>query len=157
MNLICPECKNNFIAVLNHRKPHFKHKPHSTCLGSPESYLHWLTKEVFKQIKEIEIPELLIDDLPEKPRQKFQNKYNKIIDANIPASFRSIFKKGLKKELSESRKVSIDKYDIEKEFKTKSGPIVVDIVAEINTRKILINPFFSNPVDEEKKEKVILN
>ncbi len=53
----------------------------------------------------IEVPELLIDDLPEKSRQNFQYKYNKIIDPNIPESFRSIFKKGLKKELSESKKV----------------------------------------------------
>lgn len=154
LNLICPECRNNFIAVLNHRTPHFKHKPHSTCKGSPESYLHWLTKEVFKRIKEIEIPELLIDDLPEKHRQKFQYKYNKIIDANVPESFRAIFKKGLKKELSISTKISIDKYDIEKEFKTKLGNIVVDIVAEIKTKKIFIEPYFSNPIDVEKKEKL---
>lgn len=156
LNLICPDCKNNYIAVLNHQTPHFKHKPHSTCKGSYESYIHWLTKEVLKTIKEIEFPKLLINDLPEKNRQNFQSKLNKIIDKNIPETYRSKFKKELKNELFESSKASVDTYEIEKVYKTELGDIIVDVVANIKSKKIFIEPFFSNPIDEEKKKKLSL-
>jgi len=96
LKLICPVCKDNFIAIINHRNPHFRHKPNTECSGNLESYIHWLTKEVFKQIGELDIPELLIDDLPEKHRQKFQLDFNAILDTNIPYSFQGEFKKGLK-------------------------------------------------------------
>lgn len=56
LSLFSPICRHNFIAVLQHQTPHFKHKPHSTCSGSLESYLRCLAKELFKQIKEIETP-----------------------------------------------------------------------------------------------------
>lgn len=71
MSIICPICKDNFVAVLNHQTPHFKHKTRVNCSGSLETYIHWLAKEVFKDLGEFEIPQLLIDDLPEKQRQKF--------------------------------------------------------------------------------------
>ncbi|WP_405247831.1 hypothetical protein [Cellulophaga sp. Asnod2-G02] len=156
LKLSCPECKNSFIAVSNHKTPHFKHKPNSICSGSPESYLHWLTKEVFKEITEIEIPKLVIDDLPEKSRQNFQLKYNKIIDLHVPESLRSKFKKSLKKELYKSKKLSIENCYIEKEFNTTLGSIIVDVILEIKTKKIFIEPFLSNPIDEEKKKKLKL-
>ena len=153
-DLSCPQCKEKFIPVLNHQSPHFKHKPNINCTGSLESYLHWLTKEVFKQIKEVEIPEINDDDLPEKSRQKFQQVYNNIVDSNISASFRGLFREGLNKNLCESKIVSIDKYDIEKIFKTEYGEIRADIVGVSNKRKIIIEPFFTNPIDQKKKKKL---
>jgi hypothetical protein len=78
LNFICPDCKKSFIAVLNHKTHHFKHKPNSTCVGSFESNIHWLSKEIFKTIKEFEIPEIKIDELPEKQRELFQFTYNEI-------------------------------------------------------------------------------
>lgn len=152
----CPSCRKGFVAVRNHQTPHFKHKHGARCSVSPETYLHWVTKMVFKQIEEIEIPELLIDDLPERHRQKFQQTFNKIIDPNVPESFRSIFKKGLKDNLSESRKLVLDKVDLEKEFETILGNIRVDIVATASNEKLFIEPFFTNPIDEEKRKKLIL-
>jgi len=155
-HLFCPECKGRFIAVLRHQTPHFKHKSHIKCSGNPETYLHWLAKEVIKDVNEIEVPELLIEGLPEKHRQNFQSMFNKIVDLNMPESFRSIFKEGLKKNLSESRKILIDKYDIEQAFKTNIGDIVVDIVANTKSKILFIEPFFSNPVNKEKEKKLSL-
>lgn len=154
LSLYCPTCKTNFIAVLNHRTPHFKHKPNTSCSGTQETYLHWLSKELFKEIKEIEIPELHIDDLPEKQRQKFQLKFNKIIDPNVPETFRSIFKKSLKKNLINSRKIVLDNIEIEKEFKTTYGNIRVDVVAINKGKPLFIEPFFTNPIDKEKEGKI---
>tara|TARA_R110001583_G_scaffold104996_1_gene252432 strand:- start:898 stop:1524 length:627 start_codon:yes stop_codon:yes gene_type:complete len=105
-------------------------------------------------MEEIEIPELFIDDLPEKPRQKFQFQLNKILDSKIPDSFRSEFRKGLKQNLTESRKLSIDKLDIEKEFKTSLGDIRVDVVANSKSERIFIEPYFTNEIDEDKKNKL---
>lgn len=156
LNLFCPQCKNNFIAVLNHQTKHFKHKPNSTCSGSLESYLHWLAKELFKLIKEIETPELFIDDLPEKKRQKFQSMYNKTIDDNVPETLRSMFKKGLKKNLTESRKLLIVKCETEKGFTTEIGNIVVDVIIMSQNEAFFIEPFFTNQIDDEKKEKLAL-
>jgi len=153
-DLICKDCNDNFVAVLNHPTPHFKHKPNSSCKGNEESYIHWVTKEIFKQIKEIELPELFINDLPEKHREKFQITKNKIIDPNVPETFRSEFKKGLKEHLFESKKILIDKIDIEKEFKTTLGDIRVDIVANTQNKTIFIEPFFTSKIDKNKKEKL---
>jgi hypothetical protein len=93
LNFICPDCKKSFIAVLKHNTPHFKHKPNSTCVGSFESNIHWLTKEIFKTIKKYEIPEIKIENLPEKQRQIFQSTFNKILEFNIPEKMRPEFRK----------------------------------------------------------------
>ncbi|WP_170284046.1 hypothetical protein [Flagellimonas olearia] len=153
-NLICPMCRGNFIAVLNHQTPHFKHKPNNDCKGNFESYIHWLTKVLFKQLKEIEIPELLIEDLPEKKRQYFQFKKNSIIDSKLPFELRDGFMKGLKKCLNDSRKLVIDSVALEQEFKTSLGNIRVDVVVESNGKKLFIEPFYTNKIGLEKRDKL---
>lgn len=154
-NLICKECEENFIAVLNHQTPHFKHKPNSSCEGTVESYIHWLTKEVFKNIEEIEVPKLLIDDLVEKQREKFQLAYNRIIDSKIPEKLRLHFKSKLKRNLTESKTIKIKNTEIEKVFKTVLGDIKVDIVTFNKNKKIFIEPFWSNEINQEKKNKIL--
>nr|WP_298332572.1 hypothetical protein [uncultured Christiangramia sp.] len=149
-NLICPVCKDKFTAVLNHQTPHFKHKPHINCSGSVETYVHWLAKELFKKIKEFEIPELMIDDLPEKHRQKFQRNF----DSNVPETFRGEFKKGLKNNLTNSKVLAFEKLETEKEYKTQIGDVRVDIVATVQDEEFFIEPFFSNIIDDKKKEKL---
>lgn len=155
-NLICPICKEGFVAVINHPTQHFRHKPNTICTGNSETFLHWVVKEIFKDINEFEIPEIYIDDLPENKRQIFQKKKSEILDANIPDSFYSEFKKGLKSFLFNSKKVLINKIKTEEEFETKFGDVVIDIVAYNEDEKIFIEPFFSNPIDKEKKKKLSL-
>lgn len=155
-HLGCPYCRHSFVAVRNHQTPHFKHKARSSCSVSQETYLHWVTKEVFKEIKEIELPELLIDDLPGKQRQRFQAIFNEIIDHNMPESFRGIFIKSLKNNLSESLELKIDGVHTEIDFETELGNIRVDIVVDHLQRKLFIEPFFSNPIDNEKRRKLQL-
>lgn len=155
-NLICPDCKSSFIAVQNHKTPHFKHKSNIVCTGSKETYIHWLSKEIFKTLKEIQLPQILIKDLPEKPRQQFQYKYNKVIDGNIPENFRTKFVKGLKKNLNDSKNILIDTVEIEKEFQTDLGNIRVDVVAKIKNKLLFIEPFVTNKLDVNKKKKLLL-
>ncbi len=155
-NLVCPQCKNKFISIINHQTPHFKHKPESTCEGSRESYIHWLAKELFKEIEEFQVPEVFINDLPEKHRQSFQQIYNQTIDQNIPETLRIRFKKELKKNLSEEEIISINLLEIEKEYKTNLGDVQIDIVVNNMGNEMFIEPFYSNPINNEKKEKLSL-
>lgn len=155
-HLGCPNCQEVLIAVLNHQTPHFKHKPHSTCSGNSETFLHWMAKELFKEIDVIELPELFIDDLPEQPRQVYQYNLNKIVDNNVPGSYRHTFKQGLKKNLSQSTSVVIDNCWTEKDYQSDLGNIRVDIVISVGGKEIFIEPYFSNPIDKEKKNKLML-
>lgn len=155
-NFICKECAEDFVAVLNHQTPHFKHKSNSSCKGTSETYLHWLAKEVFKEIKSVDLPELLIDDLQEKQRERFQLVYNKIIDSNIPELLRVKFKKELKRNLTEGKVLKIENIETEKEYKTDLGNVLIDIIATNQIEKVFIEPFFSNPVNNEKKNKLLL-
>ena len=155
-DLICPICKDNYISVINHQTPHFKHKPHTNCTGSVESYIHWLAKEVFRKLNEFEIPEILIDDLPEKHRQKFQYNFNRILDSNVPDTFRTEFVKGLKKNLTESKTLLIEKVEKEIEYKSNLGNVRIDIVATVQNKEYFIEPFFSNEINKFKKNKLSL-
>lgn len=154
LNFICPDCEKSFIAVLNHSTPHFKHKPNSSCVGSFESNIHWLTKEIFKTIKEFKIPEINIDDLPEKQRELYQLTFNKIMEPNIPEKLRPKFRKAVKREFIDERKVLVGNTEIEKQFKTDIGNIVVDIITYSENERMFIEPFYSNPINKEKKEKL---
>ena len=150
--LICPMCLGNFIAVKNHRTPHFRHNYYRDCKGSTESYVHRLTKVLFKKLKSIEIPELLIDDLPEKKRQYFQSIHNKILDSNLPYDLQGKFRRGLKQNLNDSKVLMIDDVEIEKEFKTSIGDIRVDVVVTSQNEKSFIEPFYTNRISAEKKK-----
>jgi len=155
-DLICQECVESFIAVLNHQTPHYKHKPNSKCKGNIESYIHWVTKEIFKQITQIELPEIFKDNLSDNQREKLDKQVNKLIEQNVPKNLHLKFRKGLKKNLSESGKFQIEKIESEKEFNTSLGNVRIDIVATINNQNLFIEPFFTNPIDDLKKRKLAL-
>jgi len=154
--LICLECKENFIAVRKHQTPHFKHKPNSKCKGNVETYIHWITKEVFKEIKEIELPEIFIYNLTENQREKFDNQINILIKNNVPRNLQIKFRKNLKKNISESGIFRIEKIETEKEYKTPLGDVRIDIVITINNQEVFIEPFFSNQIDDFKRRKLTL-
>ncbi|WP_421808762.1 hypothetical protein [Flagellimonas sp.] len=154
--LICLECKENFVAVRKHQTPHFKHKPNSKCKGNVETYIHWITKEVFKEIKEIELPEIFIHNLTENQREKFNNQVNLLIKHNVPENLQIKFRKNLKKNISESGIFQIEKIETEKEYKTTIGNVRIDIVITINNQEVFIEPFFSNQIDDFKRRKLIL-
>jgi hypothetical protein len=153
-DLICLECKESFIAILKHQTPHFKHKPNSKCIGNVESYIHWVTKEVFKEIKEIEVPRIFKDNLTNSQRKKIDNQVNSLIEEHVPKNLHLKFRKNLKKNISESRTLKIENIETEKEFKTTIGNIRVDIVATISNQQLFIEPFYTNPIDETKKGKI---
>ena len=112
-DIICLDCNESFIAVRNHQTPHFKHKPNTKCEGNFETYIHWVTKEVFKEIKEIEIPEIEIKNLTSKQKEQLENKINNLIKSNLPLNRHSELKANLKQQMSESRVFQIEKLSID--------------------------------------------
>lgn len=154
--LICLECKESFVAVRKHQTPHFKHKTNSKCKGNVESYIHWVTKEVFKKIKEIELPEIFKDNLTDTQREKLNNKVNSLIEKQVPKNLHLKFRRDLKKNISENGVFQIEKIETEKEFKTSLGNVRIDIVATINNQKLFVEPFFTNQIDDLKKQKLTL-
>ena len=154
--LICLECKESFVAVRKHQTPHFKHKPNSKCKGNVESYIHWVTKEVFKEIKEIELPEIFIDNLTDIQREKLNIKVKSLIEKNVPENLHLKFRRDLKKNISKNGVFQIEKIETETEFKTSLGNVRIDIVTTINNQKLFIEPFFTNPIDDLKKQKLTL-
>lgn len=155
-DLICNDCKECFNCILNHTTPHFRHKPGSNCQGNVESYLHWLTKECFRLIKEIELPEIFKSNLDEKIQDNFDTQVSSLIKHNVPQNLIFEFKKNLKKNLSDSGKYRIEKVDIEKGFKTNIEDVRVDIVATINSQELFIEPHYMNPIDLDKRRKLEL-
>lgn len=155
-DIICLDCNESFIAVRNHQTPHFKHKPNTKCEGNFETYIHWVTKEVFKEIKEIKIPEIEIKNLTSKQKEQLENKINNLIKSNLPLNRHSELKANLKQQMSESRVFKIEKLSIEKEYKTPLGKVRIDIVAKINKQELFIEPFYTSKIDELKKRKLTL-
>ena len=153
LNFVCPDCEKSFVAVLNIKTPHFKHKPNSACTGSFESNIHWLTKEIFKTIKRYVIPEVKIENLPEKQRQKFQLRFNEILEL-IPEKLRPKFRDVFKREFIDEREIIVGRIEIEKVFKTDLGNICVDIISYSENETIFIEPFYSNQITTEKKKKL---
>jgi len=155
-DLICLECRENFIAVRKHQTPHFKHKPNSVCKGNVETYIHWVTKEIFKEINEFELPEIFIDNLTDNQREKLDNEVNNLIKKKVPENLHLKFRKDLKKNISESGIFQIEKIEIEKAYKTSLGNVRIDIVATINNQELFIEPFFTSQIDDLKKRKLTL-
>ena len=61
-NCYCKLCDEDMIAVNMGKKQraHFRHDKNSNCTATYETYIHWLTKEIFKTIKQITLPEIMI-------------------------------------------------------------------------------------------------
>jgi len=158
-NCVCFECNEDLIAINQglKQRPHFRHIPNSECKANFESYIHWLAKEAFKEIKEINLPEIseevicsMIENDIEKlhklyksPRQ-LQEKINRYVVDKIKSKFKN---------------VRIEKVELEKSFKTNLGDVRIDIVlffSNINDdgKKLFIEPFFSNQVDSAKLSKL---
>ena len=154
-SLICPDCKDGFIAVLNHQTPHFKHKPNSNCSGNVETYLHWITKEIFKTITEIELPDISKENLTNKQEERLEYSINQLlIQNNVPSTAFAKFKKELKKNISETAPFKISNVNLEKRFKTENGDVIIDIVAKINNQDLFIEPWLTNPISNEKMQKL---
>ena len=150
----CFHCKEKMVAVNRERNkiiPHFRHKPGSNCDVSLETYLHWLAKEVLsKHLDSIELPEInskyLFEDEQSKMLEILFEKYE------VPKEFQRKFFYG--HILQPITKIELTNHSIEKTFKSIQGKIKVDFVIENDLSPLFIEPFFSNPIDDDKLRKI---
>ncbi len=158
-NCYCFECKEDLIAinkVENIQAAHFRHLKDSNCKGSFESYIHWLTKEIFKEIDCIQIPQITPSHVECQRIKQFEKvDLNQLFDRyNIPKELRKICLSDF--ILQEEYELNFDQCLIEKTFKTPNGNIKVDIVLKDDGVIMLIEPFLTHKIDCEKKKKIEL-
>ncbi len=158
-NCVCFQCKQNMIAINNpenKQKPHFRHDVDSNCNVNFETYIHWVTKEIFKKIDILYIPEIDI----EKVKIKIESNLAPIFNENkSPKKLREIIIDELVQKVGGFNKIQIQNISIEENFKTSEGDIRVDIVLRFKnknneTRILFIEPYFSSQINHVKLAKI---
>lgn len=154
----CFHCNENMVTVnspKNKVAPHFKHKPNSNCSANFETFIHWLAKELLsKHIDAIELPEITTQNLYAKSDEKSIILDKLFIKYNVPKEFKTKFFK--RYVLQKTAEIKRKEYSIEKIFKTERASIKVDFVIENKTTPLFVEPFYSNPIDEDKLRKIEL-
>jgi hypothetical protein len=144
----CFSCDENLIAINKGKKQksHFRHDVNGNCGSNLESFYHWASKEILKELNSIDIPEISLefDDFPE--LQTILSNYG------IPHEYTL---RG-KIILQEKTILKIEKTHIEKVFNTSLGDIRADVAVENKNHFLLIEPYYKNPIDESKFEKLNL-
>jgi len=160
-NCYCPNCKADLVAVNRRVKQsaHFRHDKESNCVLSLsfESYIHWLSKEIFKTIDIIKLPPITFHHFDASPYRNpiIINKLNGYLEyAGINARFHAKNFNLLGRIFQESSEIRIQTCYIEREYKTTVGDIRVDIVLLIEGNELFVEPFFSNPIKSDKLEKI---
>jgi hypothetical protein len=150
-NCFCFYCQQDLVAVNKEikQKAHFRHNKDSSCELSYEQYIHWLTKEVFKEIDHVILPPIKISDL----HQEHQNNIFKKLGFDISENYYSdIYKNEF--VLQPASEIAIEKLKTEYTYHTKKGDIRVDIVVEIKNDFLLIEPYYSCKIDDVKLGKI---
>lgn len=146
----CKLCERNMIAINGgiKQRSHFRHESNSDCSASYESYIHWVTKEVFREITILSLPDLSFLNLDIDFRRKLFHLFDQ---HNLPTFFRNQIKDYLIADINLKTKCfKVESVDIEKEIKTTNGKIRVDIVINFGNSKLFIEPYFKNPISHEK-------
>jgi competence protein CoiA len=140
-NCYCFDCKEDLIAVNNpenKKRPHFRHQKLSNCNSNFESFIHLFTKEVFQlHIRFLKLPRVVLNfsDFVKYDDLTFDQENYELI-------------------VQDEKNVDFDKVEIEKEFKINHSSIRIDVVAYKNENKFFIEPFYTNPIKEEKLKKL---
>lgn len=155
----CYDCKEDLIAINNDKNiqiDHFRHQKDTKCKGTYETYIHWLAKEVFKELKSIELPEIRFKNLYHEYFENFKNfefKLNTIYNKySVPKELRLFYKYDF--ILQKKQTLKFEQCLTEETFKTSKGLYIADIVLISEKTKMLVEPYFSNQIDSYKYEKI---
>ncbi len=83
-NCYCFECKQDLIAVNQERKQraHFRHQKDSNCKMNYETFIHWVTKEVFKTLSSIKLPPVYLLDIKGTGYSQFRKRISEFLSSN---------------------------------------------------------------------------
>lgn len=156
---ICPGCGEDLIAV-NEGKvkgPHFRHTTSNCSVGGNyESYIHWLSKEVFKHLDRITLPSITFGDVERSLpiNRNLRHHITKTLNDSKALDILSDNTLPSNTVLQEQREVEISSCDMEQEFRSSLGTIRADIVLTAKGKKLLIEPFLTNRIDPQKRRKI---
>ena len=160
-NCYCFCCKQDLIAVNQEikQKAHFRHSPEADCAfrNNFESYIHWLAKEVFKEIEYINLPPISFSALQFAPgyhNNLIAELKKRLAKVGILDKFQNTNLNLYNTVLQIPKSVKIESCEIEKTFTSTLGDIRVDIVLSIAGNPLFIEPFFTNSIDNEKFNKI---
>lgn len=165
-NCYCPECEQDLNAITGKGKQraHFRHKPDSQCRMNYETFIHWVTKEIFKSLISFRLPPILFADLDRDYRLHLREEIgeflsvNELIEANEDEyddlkSQKPLFTQDL--VLQNTSEVKIEKCLDQKTFKSKYGNVIPDIIIVQGNNKLFIEPFVASQIDDEKLRKLV--
>lgn len=158
-NCYCFECKQDMVAINNvtKQRPHFRHDSNSNCSVNFETYIHWLTKELFKEIDVLYLPDLDVSEIKSTINNNLLELYN---SKGVPSILREIINNELIENIrSRSKSIKLEIVEIEELYSTSLGDIRVDIVLKFQgkngvEKKLFIEPFYSNGIDNTKLNKL---
>lgn len=160
-NCFCFNCGGDLVAINQEivQGAHFRHSSDADCSfkNNYESYIHWLAKKVFSELKYIYLPEIGFKDL--KLDSGFHNTLTnefrqRLASVGMLESFQDIKLSLYNVTLQKPSKVQIQSFEIEKLYKTELGDIRVDIVLNIGNTSLFIEPFFTSQIDTSKFQKI---
>jgi hypothetical protein len=153
-NCSCYHCDQDLIAVnrVTKQREHFRHDNNSNCSASYESYIHWLTKEVFKEIEYISLPDIQENYLLANSKYNLNEFYDQY---KLPDYIRDQLNQDLVAKINNRLKnIKINTVELEKKYASSFGNVIVDVVLKFKNKVLFIEPFFYNPIDIEKHEKL---
>jgi hypothetical protein len=157
-NCYCAGCEGQLIAVTQGRvqRPHFRHHIESNCpFNNFETYLHWLAKGLINEMKDIKLPEIKLDELGI-TKSNYASIRKKIEDRlKLEGVFDDINLNEINALiLQKQTEIKIEKVEIEVNVYLNDDYIRPDIAIYSKERKLFIEPFWSNRIDETKIQKI---
>lgn len=160
-NCYCDSCNEDLIAVNKEKKQkaHFRHSNNSNCKfnNSFESYIHWLAKEVFQGMDKILLPPIYVYNLREGSKSyiQFMNEIKTFFKETNISTERTNESKFFSIVLQPQSEVPIKAIKIESIYKSSKGDVKVDIVIENGKNLLFVEPYFTNPINDEKFAKIV--
>lgn len=151
-NCHCPFCKEKLIAVNNERnklEDHFRHKADTKCKADYETFIHWLSKHVIKNLEYIVLPSIDTSNF-QFDKEFLAERSAILVNHGLPPY---LLNPRIEKIQAET-KIPIEDCKSEVWFKTGLGPVKPDIVIYHEESELFIEPFFTNPIDNEKLQKL---
>lgn len=122
---VCPSCSSKLVARKGKKVAHhFAHYSGDLCPYATETALHLAAKEILRDNKRITLP---------------------VVNVSFMLNHKSI-----ESEIAKSKVYEIDSVRVEK----KVGNIIPDLILEIGQRKLLVEVFVTNRVNNDKLKKI---
>lgn len=153
-NCYCDFCKEDLIAVNKKEskiRPHFRHQSDSICQANYETYLHWLSKRVFRTMRHIKLPPIKsyqLSDMHHHLSKELMDLFGKY---NVKEELWSHFKK---QHVQEITSLDFDIVETEDDDNTFYGDVRIDVVLKKGNDLLFIEPFVTHEIDDIKKEKL---